>query len=96
MKKKEFISEHSIAMLRKVEVLIVQGGTAVEASRKLGVTEQTYHRWKEEYGGIKVDRAKRFRERERENIRLKKFVADLFAGQCHLEGGLLGNLLRSG
>ncbi len=63
--------------LREVEVFISQGVTAAEASRKLGITEQTYYRWRREYGGMRIEQAKRLKEMEKENARLKKLVADL-------------------
>ncbi len=75
MKKREFTPEQIIAKLREAEVLLSQGSTAVEASRKLGITEQTYYRWRREYGGMKVDQAKRFKELEKENTRLKKLLS---------------------
>ena len=71
MKKKGFTPEQIITMLREAEVLLSQGITAVEAARKLGITEQTYYRWRREYGGMKVDQAKRLKELEKENTRLK-------------------------
>jgi transposase-like protein len=77
MKKKEFTPEQIITMLREAEVLLSQGSTAVEAARKLGITEQTYYRWRREYGGMKVEQAKRYKALEKENTRLKKLVADL-------------------
>ncbi|MBP1733660.1 MAG: transposase IS3/IS911-family [Deltaproteobacteria bacterium] len=77
MKKKAFTPEQIITMLREAEVLLSQGSTAVETARKLGITEQTYYRWRKEYGGMKIDQAKRFKELEKENARLKKLVADL-------------------
>jgi transposase-like protein len=65
MKKKGFTPEQIITMLREAEVLLSQGSTAVEAARKLGITEQTYYRWRKEYGGMKVDQARRFKELRR-------------------------------
>ncbi len=77
MKKKVFTAEQIIIMLREAEVLLSQGSTVSEVARKLGITEQTYYRWRREYGGMKVDQARRFKELEKENARLKKLVADL-------------------
>jgi putative transposase len=77
MKKKGFTPEQIINMLREAEVLLSQGSTAVEVVRKLGVTEQTYYRWRREYGGMRIEQAKRLKELEKENTRLKKLVADL-------------------
>ena len=69
--------EKAIRILREVEVLQGQGMTVGEACRKLGVSEYTYYRWKKEYGRLHVDLAKRLKELERENGRLRKLVADL-------------------
>ena len=66
-----------IRKLREVEVLIAKGATVAEASRQIGVTEQTLYRWRKEYGGMRVDQARRLRDLEAENTRLKKLVADL-------------------
>ena len=63
--------------LREAEVLLSQGSTVGEASRKIGVTEQTYYRWRKEYGGMRIEQAKRLKEVEKENTRLKKLVAEL-------------------
>jgi putative transposase len=91
MKKKEFTPEQIITMLREAEVLLSQGSTAVEVCRKLGITEQTYYRWRREYGGMRVEQAKRLRELERENTRLKKLVADLSLDNAILKEAALGN-----
>ena len=77
MVRKVFKPEQIINKLREAEVLISQGATVNEASRKLGVTEQTYYRWRREYGGMRVEQAKRLKELEKENTRLKKLVADI-------------------
>ena len=76
MAKKRYTAEQIIGMLREVEILLGQGQTVVHAARHIGVTEQTYYRWRKEYGGMKVDQAKRLRELEKENSRLKRLVAD--------------------
>ena len=91
MKKKEFTPEQIITMLREAEVLLSQGFTAVDVCRKFGVAEQTYYRWRREYGGMKVDQAKRFKELERENARLKKLVADLSLDNAILKEASRGN-----
>jgi putative transposase len=77
--KKAFKPEQIINKLREAEVLLSQGAMVGEASRKLGVTEQTYYRWRREYGGMRVDQAKRLQELEKENTRLKRLVADITA-----------------
>ena len=69
MKKKGFTAEQIIGKLREAEVLLSQGSTVGEASRKLGVTEQTYYRWGREYGGMKLDQARRFKELDKQNGR---------------------------
>jgi transposase-like protein len=91
MKKKEFTPEQIITMLREAEVLLSQGATAAEVSRKLGITEQTYYRWRREYGGMRVEQAKRLKELERENTRLKKLVADLSLDNAILKEAAQGN-----
>ena len=72
MKKKGFTAEQIIRKLREAEVLLGQGSTVGEVSRKLGITEQTYYRWRREYGGMRLDQARRLKELEKENGRLKK------------------------
>jgi transposase-like protein len=91
MKKKGFTPEQIITMLREAEVLLAQGSTAADVARKLGITEQTYYRWRREYGGMKVDQAKRFKELEKENARLKKLVADLSLDNAILKEVSRGN-----
>ena len=93
MKKKEFTPEQIITMLREAEVLLSQGATAVEVVRKLGITEQTYYRWRREYGGMRIEQAKRLKELERENGRLKKLVADLSLDNAILKEVSRGNSL---
>jgi transposase-like protein len=91
MKKKGFTPEQIINMLREAEVLLSQGSTAVEVARKLGVTEQTYYRWRREYGGMRIEQAKRLKELEKENGRLKKLVADLSLDNAILKEAARGN-----
>ena len=69
--------EQAIKTLRQVEVLQGQGSTVVEACRKVAISEQTYYRWKKEYGRLSLDQARRLKELEKENAWLKKLVADL-------------------
>lgn len=76
MGRKSYTTEQIISKLREAEVEISQGATVAQVVRKLGVTEQTYYRWRREYGGLRMDQAKRLRELERENTRLKKVVAE--------------------
>jgi transposase-like protein len=68
--------EQIIGKLREAEVELSRGATVPEACKKIGVTEQTYYRWRSEYGGLRLDQAKRMKALERENSRLKKLVAD--------------------
>ena len=76
MPKKRFTSEDIIHKLREAEVMSEQGKTVAEISRQLGVTEQTYFRWRKEYGGLKIDQAKRLKELEQENARLRRALSD--------------------
>ena len=76
MRRKRNSAEEIVNKLREADVALAQGMTAVQASRKIGVSEQTYYRWRREYGGMKVDQAKRFKELEKENGRLKRLLAD--------------------
>jgi len=77
MPKKTFTTEQIISKLREAEVLISQGQTVPAACKAIGVTDQTYYRWRKAYGGMKIDQAQRLRELEQENARLKRLVADL-------------------
>ena len=77
MARKRSTSEEIVAKLRQVEVLAAQGKSVAEAVRSIGVTEQTYYRWRAEFGGLKLDQVKRLKELERENARLRKAVSDL-------------------
>ena len=77
MARQKFKPEQIIAKLREVEVLTAKGLTIADAARQAGVTEQTVYRWRKEYGGMRVDQARRLKELEGENGRLKRLVADL-------------------
>jgi transposase-like protein len=77
MRKNGFSPEQIIKKLREAEVLLSKGETVGQVIRKLGVSDVTYYRWRKEYGGMQVDQAKRMKELEQENTRLKKLVADL-------------------
>jgi transposase-like protein len=78
-------------MLREAEVALAQGEKAGTICRRLGVSEQSYYRWRREYGGMKVDQAKRLKDLERENGRLKKAVADLTLDKLILKEAIEGN-----
>ena len=91
MVRRAYSPEQIINKLREVEVLISQGATAGEAARKVGITEQTYYRWRREYGGMRIEQAKRLKEMEKENARLKKLVADLSLDISILKEAARGN-----
>ncbi len=76
MRPTKYPPEKIIRKLREAEVLISQGMDALEASRQIGVSRQTFYRWRKEYGGMRVDQAKRLKDLEKENLRLKHLVAD--------------------
>ena len=92
MAKKTFTAEQIINMLREAEVMIAKGETALSVCRSFGITEQTYYRWRKEYGGLRTDQAKRFKELEKENARLKKLVAELSLDNAILKNVASGNL----
>jgi transposase-like protein len=91
MPMKRFTPEQIINKLREAEVELSRGKTVVQACKKLGITDQTYYRWRKEYGGIRVDQAKRLKELEKENARLKKVVADLTLDNDILREAASGN-----
>jgi len=76
MSRKRYSAEEIVNRLRQAEVLISQGQTVAQACKEIGVTDQTYYRWRKEYGGLKTDQAKRLKALERENARLKRLLAD--------------------
>ncbi len=92
MPRKRYTPEQIINSLREAEVLISQGNTAAQAARHLGITEQTYYRWRKEYGGMRINQAKRLKELEKENLRLKKIVADQALDNAILKDVAEGNL----
>ena len=77
MARKQNSAEQIIMKLREMEVMTNQGESVALACRNVGISEQTYYRWRKEYGGLKVDQARKLKELESENARLKKLVADL-------------------
>jgi putative transposase len=91
MARKRYLPEQIITMLREAEVCLSQAAPIVEVCRKLGISEQTYYRWRKEYGGMRVDQAKRLKELEQENTRLKKLVADLALDNAILKEVNRGN-----
>jgi len=88
---KKFSAEHIIAKLREAEVELARGKTVLEVAKKIGVTEQTYYRWKKEYGGLRVDQARRLKELEKENTRLKRLLADAELDKAILREAASGN-----
>jgi putative transposase len=76
-RRRSYTPEQIITKLREAEILLSQGKTVKEASKQLEISEQTYYRWRREYGGMDVTQAKKLKEMEKENARLKKLVADL-------------------
>ncbi len=91
MVKKSHSPVQIINKLREAELLLNQGSTVSEASRKIGVTEQTYYRWRKEYGGMRIEQAKRLKDLEKENARLKKLVADISLDNAILKEVAEGN-----
>ena len=91
MVRRGYTPEQIMGKLRDAEILLSQGATVGEASRKIGVTEQTYFRWRKEYGGMRVEQAKRLKELEKENARLEKLVADLSLDNSILKEAARGN-----
>lgn len=91
MGKKRYTGEQIISKLREAEVLQSSGLSIVEICRQLGVKEQTYYKWRKEYGGMRIDQAKRLKEVEQENSRLKKLVADLSLDNAILKETVRGN-----
>ena len=73
---KRHTAEQIVNKLREADVELAQGASIAKACRKIGITDQTYYRWRREYGGLKVDQARRFKDLEKENSRLKRVVAD--------------------
>ena len=88
MPRRRYSPGQIIHKLREAEVLLSQGQTVQEAVRQLGIAEQTYYRWRKEYGGLDKSQAARLKELERENLRLKRLVADLLLDKAILEEAL--------
>ena len=96
-KGKRFSPEQIIAKLRQIEVQLAQGKSLALACKEAGVSEQSYYRWRREYGGLQLEQAKRLKELERENARLRRLVADLSLEKQVLKDVAAGNwLLYSG
>ena len=91
MANKRHKPEEIVTKLRQVEVLVGQGTARIDAIREIGVVEQTYYRWRKQYGGPRINQAKRRKDLERENSRLKRLVAELHLDKAILQEGLRGN-----
>ena len=91
MPRKRYTAEQIITKLREAEVELAKGQNIAQVCRKLGIGDQAYYRWRREYGGLRVDQAKRLKDLERENSRLKKVVADLALDKAILKEAASGN-----
>ena len=91
MPAKKHRPEEFIGKLREAEVVLAQGATTAEACRRIGVTEQTYYRWRKEYGGLKTDQARRMKDLEQENARLRRAISDLTLDKLILQEAARGN-----
>ena len=92
MSRKKHKPEEIVSKLRQVDVLVSQGQTVADAVRAIGVTEVTYDRWRQEYGGLKSDQVRRMKELETENQRLRKAIADLTLDKLILQEAARGHL----
>ena len=91
MARKRFSAEQIVSKLREADVLLGQGSTVESVCKRLEITNKTYYSWRKEYGGLKVDQAKRLKEMERENARLKRLVAELSLDKQMLQEVAEGN-----
>jgi len=92
MPKKRFSSEQIIAKLRQIEVQLAQSKSIALACKEAGISEQSYYRWRKEYGGLQIEQARRLKDLERENARLRRLVADLSLEKQILKDISQGNL----
>ncbi len=92
MPKKWFSAEQIVTLLRQIEVLMAEGKSKPEACREAGISLQSYYHWRKEYGGLGIEQAKRMKDLERENVRLKRLVADLSLEKQVLKDVAPGNL----
>jgi putative transposase len=91
MPRKSYKPEEIVAKLRQVEVLTSQGQSVAEAIRSIGVSEVTFYRWRQEFGGLKNDQVKRLRDLEAENMRLRRAASDLTLDKLILQEAARGN-----
>jgi len=91
MPRKRYTAEEIVAKLRQVDVLVSQGQNIADAIRQIGVSEVTYYRWRQEYGGLKTEQVKRLKELETENTRLRRAISDLTLDKLILQEAARGN-----
>jgi len=91
MRGKKYTAEQIVSKLREADVLVGKGQTVAEVCRHLQITDVTYYRWRKEYGGLSIDQAKRLKEMEAENARLRKVIADLTIDNSILKEASRGN-----
>jgi transposase-like protein len=91
MSRKRYTPEQIIGKLREAEVALAQGETTGQVCRNLGIAEQTFYRWRREYGGLKIEQARRLKTLEQENTRLRRAVADLTLDKLILQEAVRGN-----
>jgi putative transposase len=91
MRKKRYTPEEIVAKLRQVDVLVSQDHNIADAIRQIGVSEVTYYRWRQEYGGLKTEQVKRLKELEQENARLRRAISDLTLDKLILQEAARGN-----
>ena len=91
MPSKKHKPEEIIGKLREVEIVLAQGASTAEACRRITVSEQTYYRWRKEYGGLKTDQARRMKDLEKENQRLRRAISDLTLDKLILQEAARGN-----
>ena len=91
MPSKKHKPEEIIGKLREVEIVLAQGASTAEACRRIWVSEQTYYRWRKEYGGLKTDQARRMKDLEKENQRLRRAISDLTLDKLILQEAARGN-----
>ena len=91
MPKKGYTPEQIISKLREAEILLSEGTSIAVMTKRIGVSDVTYYRWRKEYGGMRIDQARRLKELEQENNRLKKVVADFALDNAILKEAVRGN-----
>jgi putative transposase len=89
--REKYSAEQIVSLLRQIEVGTANGKRTPQACKEVGITEQTYYRWRKEYGGLQVDQARRLKEREQENAKLKRLVAELSLDKLVLKDIASGN-----